>query len=146
VVHEFKERKNMQIFKSGFGDAEITAVRQKVARDNAREDSENPFPPHRDIHPRNILLLPQPSDHARKVVLVDFGLARTSRSPFPEWEEKYLPGAPISPMLRWIKPREWFDGWIDWDWKAWAERHYEHTRGSITEYMQMKWGPKDRRG
>jgi serine/threonine protein kinase len=41
---------------------------------------------HRDIHPRNILVLPQPSDHARKVVLVDFGLARTSRSPFPEWE------------------------------------------------------------
>lgn len=45
VVHEFKERKNMQIFKSGFGDADIAAARQKVARDNAREDSENPFPP-----------------------------------------------------------------------------------------------------
>jgi hypothetical protein len=45
VVHEFKERKNMQIFKSGFGDADIAAARQKIARDNAREDSENPFPP-----------------------------------------------------------------------------------------------------
>ena len=68
---------------------------------------------HNDIHPRNILILPQPSDHARKVVLVDFGLSRTSRSPFPEWEERYLPGVPISPILRWIKPREWFDGWVD---------------------------------
>jgi serine/threonine protein kinase len=28
---------------------------------------------HRDIYPRNILV--QPSDHARKVVLVDFGKA-----------------------------------------------------------------------
>src|SRR5271168_2955192 len=101
---------------------------------------------HRDIHPRNVLILSQPSDHARKVVLVDFGLSRTSRSPFPEWEERYLPGIPISPMLRWIKPREWFDGWVDWDWEAWVEQHYEHTRGSITEYMQRKWGPKDRRG
>ena len=45
VVREFKERKNMQIFKSDFGDADIAAARQKVARDNAREDSENPFPP-----------------------------------------------------------------------------------------------------
>jgi serine/threonine protein kinase len=96
---------------------------------------------HRDIYPRNILVLP--SDHARKVVLVDFGKAWTSRSPFPEWEEKFLPGIPISPLLRWIKPREWFDGWVDWDWMAWVEQHYEHTRGSITEYMQRKWGPKD---
>ena len=100
---------------------------------------------HNDTHPRNILVLPQPSDHARKVVLVDFGLAWTSRSPFPEWEERFLPGVPISPLLRWIKPREWFDGWVDWDWEAWVEEHYEHTRGSITEYMQRKWGPKDRR-
>lgn len=45
VVHELKERKNMQIFKSGFGDADIAAAKQKIARDNAREDSENPFPP-----------------------------------------------------------------------------------------------------
>jgi serine/threonine protein kinase len=37
---------------------------------------------HRDIHPGNILILS--SDHARKVVLVDFGLSRTSRCPFPE--------------------------------------------------------------
>jgi serine/threonine protein kinase len=93
---------------------------------------------HRDIHPRNILILSQSSDHARNVVLVDFGLSRTSRCPFPEWEEKHLPGVPISPILRWIKPREWFDGWV--------EQHYEHTRGSITEYMRKKWGPKDRRG
>src|SRR2546423_12654125 len=101
---------------------------------------------HRDIHPRNVLILSQPSDHARKVVLVDFGLSRTSRCPFPEWEEKHLPGVPISAMLRWIKPRKWFDGRVDWDWEAWVEQHYEHTRGSITEYMQRKWGPKDRSG
>jgi serine/threonine protein kinase len=90
---------------------------------------------HNDIHPGNILVLPQPSDHARKVVLVDFGLALTSRSPLREWEERYLPGFPISPMLRWIEPREWFDGWVDWDWKAWVERHYGHSRDSITDYM-----------
>lgn len=35
----------MKIFKPGFGDADIAAVKQKVARDNAREDSEKPFLP-----------------------------------------------------------------------------------------------------
>lgn len=96
---------------------------------------------HRDIHPRNILLLPKPSDQARKVVIVDFGQSRTFRTPFPEWEAEFLPGVPISPLLRWIKPDEDFNEWVDWDWKAWVEREYEHTRGSITEYMQSTWGP-----
>lgn len=35
----------MKVFKPGFGNADIAAAKQKVARDNAREDSEKPFPP-----------------------------------------------------------------------------------------------------
>jgi hypothetical protein len=122
---------NLRIFKEAIIDSETALCNREIV--------------HRDIYPRNILVL-QPSDHAREVVLVGFGKARISRSPFPEWEERFLPGVPISPILRWIQPRECFDGWVDWDWKAWVERHYEHTRGSIMEYMQRKWGPKDRRG
>jgi serine/threonine protein kinase len=93
---------------------------------------------HTDLYPRNILVLPPAS--TRKVVLVDSGKALTRRCPFLEWEDRFLPGVPISPLSRWVKLREGFDGWVDWDWKAWVEQQYEHTRGSITEYMQQKWG------
>lgn len=96
-----------------------------------------------DVHPDNILVSnPQsPLDHARKIVIADFGQAWTGRSGVPEWETYFLPGVKISPLLRWIDPCKWFNEWVDWDWKSWIEENYEHDRASITEEMQRKWGP-----
>ncbi|ODH45038.1 hypothetical protein ACO22_00430 [Paracoccidioides brasiliensis] len=51
---------------------------------------------HRDIHPRNVLVLD--SAH-RCVVLIDFGYCGIGRTPSnspAEWKAKYLPGVPIS--------------------------------------------------
>ncbi|ODH50720.1 hypothetical protein GX48_03228 [Paracoccidioides brasiliensis] len=53
---------------------------------------------HRDIHPRNVLVLD--SAH-RCVVLIDFGYCGIGRTPSnspAEWKAKYLPGVPISPI------------------------------------------------
>jgi hypothetical protein len=82
-------------------------------------------------------------------VIVDFGKAWISRThPFlpPEAAKKYLPGVPISPLLRWSKA--WwpylqvaFDEWIDWNWEPWLEHHYGSTRDSITKEMEEVWQP-----
>ncbi|KLJ13360.1 hypothetical protein EMPG_11698 [Blastomyces silverae] len=92
---------------------------------------------HRDIHPRNILLLN--TAKARKITIVDFGKAVIGRTPFPEEEQRYLPGVPISPLLRWN--RAWgfwhvFDAWVDWDWQPWLEDVYGDTGASITDDMR----------
>ncbi|OJD12221.1 hypothetical protein AJ78_07146 [Emergomyces pasteurianus Ep9510] len=61
---------------------------------------------HRDIHPRNVLVL---DSTLRRVVLIDFGYCGTGRTPSncpAEWKAKYLPGVPISPLLRWDQ------GWV----------------------------------
>ncbi|EEH47849.2 uncharacterized protein PADG_03933 [Paracoccidioides brasiliensis Pb18] len=53
---------------------------------------------HRDIHPRNVLVLD--SAH-RCVVLIDFGYCGIGRTPSnspAEWKAKYLLGVPISPI------------------------------------------------
>ncbi|EEH19028.2 hypothetical protein PABG_01347 [Paracoccidioides brasiliensis Pb03] len=100
---------------------------------------------HRDIHPRNVLVLD--SAH-RRVVLIDFGYCGIGRTPSnspAEWKAKYLPGVPISPLLRW--DQGWgrhanFHEWIDWDWQTWLEHCYESTRASITEHMRSIWLPK----
>ncbi|PGH13439.1 hypothetical protein AJ80_06308 [Polytolypa hystricis UAMH7299] len=102
---------------------------------------------HNDIHPRNVILVSfPPFDQARNIVLVDFGVAWVNRVTFPKFQEQFLLGVPISPLLRWIdiERLSGFDNWIDWDWKLWVEHNYEHTRGSITEYMQEVFGPRDR--
>jgi serine/threonine protein kinase len=58
---------------------------------------------HGDIHPRNILL--RNTAKARKITIIDFGKAVLGRTPYPEEEQRYLPGVPISPLLRWNKAR-----------------------------------------
>ncbi|KGY15826.1 hypothetical protein PABG_11062 [Paracoccidioides brasiliensis Pb03] len=100
---------------------------------------------HRDIHPRNVLVL---DSAPRRVVLIDFGYCGIGRTPSnspAEWKAKYLPGVPISPLLRW--DQGWgnhanFHEWIDWDWQTWLEHCYESTRASITEHMRSIWLPK----
>lgn len=81
---------------------------------------------HCDTHPRNVMVLqdnnnPPGSLHVK---FVDFG---NSRHRVPYWEpwctgaraERFLPGVPISPLLRWDQRRhlpDEFRNWIDWDW------------------------------
>jgi hypothetical protein len=97
---------------------------------------------HGDIHPRNILFLN--TAKARKITVIDFGKAMLSRTPFPEEEQQYLPGVPISPLLRWDKAWGFwhvFDAWIDWDWQSWLEDVSGDTRASITDHMRSVWLP-----
>lgn len=103
---------------------------------------------HRDVYPRNVLVLKKNVlSHSRRVVLVDFGKAIVGRSPFPEdptEEERYLPGIPISPLLRWHEVWELqtcFSAWIDWDWQSWLEHSYGSTSASITDKMRSVWLP-----
>jgi serine/threonine protein kinase len=81
---------------------------------------------HRDIHPRNILLLGGDVSTLR-VVLIDFNKSLVGRIPYralPGDEAKYLPGVPISPLLCsvcwnqawWDRRQDVFNEWIDWDW------------------------------
>lgn len=100
---------------------------------------------HRDIHPRNVLVLSgfEASD-ARRITIIDFGKSMLDRTPYPEEEQRYLPGIPISPLLRWNKAWGFwhvFDAWIDWDWQPWLESLYGHTRASITDHMRSVWLP-----
>ncbi|KAK9249273.1 hypothetical protein V1506DRAFT_569458 [Lipomyces tetrasporus] len=87
---------------------------------------------HGDVHPRNILILDTGREiSARQVVLVDLGRARIGRSTRldnPEYEKKYLPGVPISPLLRWNK--------------AWFKlRDYEYASDASMAYMKSIWLP-----
>ncbi|KAK9248789.1 hypothetical protein V1506DRAFT_564232 [Lipomyces tetrasporus] len=74
---------------------------------------------HRDIHPRNAWV------------------GRAHPLLAPEAAQKYLPGVPISPLLRWTS----FAAWIDWDWEPWLEQHFGSTRASITKDMEEVWRP-----
>lgn len=105
---------------------------------------------HKDIHPRNIIVLGnfEPS-HSRKVVLIDFGKSIVGRSRFPEdpmEERQYLQGIPITPLLRWNEAwwpylQTSFGAWIDWDWQPWLGYNYASTSASITEKMRSVWLP-----
>ncbi len=95
---------------------------------------------HSDIRPANILV--RDDLKARRVTTIDFGKCTIGRHPLPFLHEEYLPNVPISPLLRWSKPRGHFGSWIDWDWLPWLQRVYEPTRASITEYMKSRWLPR----
>jgi serine/threonine protein kinase len=92
---------------------------------------------HRDVHPRNILVLHGDLDTMR-VIFVDFGKSLIGRAPPhvpPEEEQKYDPGVPISPLLRWNQAWWHFEEWIDWEWHGWLEYNYSSTRTSIMADM-----------
>ena len=104
---------------------------------------------HGDLHPRNILVSGSATAISTlRVILIDFGNARLGRAPIwatPEEKQKYLPGIPISPLLRWNKA--WwcdrqivFDEWIDWDWQPWLEYHWS-AGAFITAEMVSIWLP-----
>ncbi|KAL1962567.1 hypothetical protein VTN77DRAFT_9360 [Rasamsonia byssochlamydoides] len=76
---------------------------------------------HCDTHPRNVMVLPQDPTGSLHMRIIDFG---NSRHRIPYWEpwctgsraEKFLPGVPISPILRWDRsnrPQDEFSAWID---------------------------------
>ncbi|KAK9239598.1 hypothetical protein V1525DRAFT_397871 [Lipomyces kononenkoae] len=106
---------------------------------------------HRDIHPRNILVLnTATAPYERRVVVIDFGIADIGRSPVPgdpESDAKYLPGVPISPLLRWNVAwwpyffQPCFSEWIDWDWQSWLERNYGTIDPSSMGHMISIWLP-----
>lgn len=99
-----------------------------------------------DTHPRNIMIPNRcPSSHEsqlRPIVLVDLGKAWTSRSPFPKWHDRFLPGVPITPLLRWMRKPTAYNDWVDWDWRSWVEKHYGHEKNTITTEMEKLWGPR----
>lgn len=94
---------------------------------------------HRDLRPANVLV--RNDTEARRIVIIDFGKCVLGRHPVPELRQKYLPGVPISPLLRWHEPRQKFQPWIDWAWEPWLEHVYGSTRASITENMKSLWLP-----
>lgn len=105
---------------------------------------------HRDLYPRNILLLNNDArfSDSQKVVLIDFGHAE-NRIPNEDKgrleREGYLLPQPISPLLRWHginNPQFNFKKWVDWEWQPWLEQEYGFTSDSITEHMQSLWLPE----
>jgi serine/threonine protein kinase len=106
---------------------------------------------HRDTHPRNIMVFPQSLQTTSiQILLIDFG---NSEHRVPSWAgwctpevaQHFLPGVPITPILRWdssnVRNRP-FANWIDWDWDFWLDRHYGAARASITDDMIKHWMPK----
>lgn len=94
---------------------------------------------HADFCPRNIIIKYEGDQKAPKVVIVDFGwtiLGRTRNPENIEEEKRHLPGAPISPLLRWniaLNQQSPFEEWIDWPWQPWLEEQYKVTEASITQ-------------
>lgn len=60
-----------------------------------------------------------------------------------EFEEEFLPGIYISPLLRWFpgdqEPVSKFEEWIDWDWNEWLLETYQSDIKNITPDMKNKW-------
>ena len=96
---------------------------------------------HMDVRPSNILVCG--GTEAKRVVIIDFGRCAIGRHPLPFLHQEYLPNVPISPLLRWSKPRGPFESWIDWDWRPWLEHVYGSTRASITKEMESLWLPSE---
>lgn len=100
---------------------------------------------HQDLFRRNILVINAGSDE-QKVIFIDFGDMRLSRTAYaePELESEYFPGTYVSPLLKWHEAHgrtSEFRDWIDWDWQPWLEAEYGHTRDTITKEMQDKFLP-----
>ena len=102
---------------------------------------------HGDIHPRNIIIQGVNADRSRlRIKFIDFGHAAVGRSPDPtdyEFEDEFLPGIYISPLLRWFpgykEPASQFEEWIDWDWNGWLLETYQSDIKNITPDMKNKW-------
>ncbi|KAK9234073.1 hypothetical protein V1525DRAFT_452899 [Lipomyces kononenkoae] len=90
----------------------------------------------RDIHPRNILVL----------TTATATLGSYPHPEDPETEARYLPGVPISPLLRW-NVAWWrhrqapFSEWVDWDWQSWLEHNYGTIDSTAMGYMIKIWLP-----
>ena len=102
---------------------------------------------HCDIHPQNIIIQGINTDLSKLCIkFIDFGRAAIGRSPDPtdyEFEEEFLPGIYISPLLRWFpgdkEPVSKFEEWIDWDWNEWLLETYRSDIKDITFDMKDKW-------
>ncbi|KFY93496.1 hypothetical protein V500_03682 [Pseudogymnoascus sp. VKM F-4518 (FW-2643)] len=80
-----------------------------------------------DIHPRNILLPPNPPDRGRRAVIVDFGISCIISD---KHEEYPLPGVTrTAPRFHCLDPDDNFWEWVDWDWDAWINAEYGHVKG-----------------
>ncbi|PYH40217.1 uncharacterized protein BP01DRAFT_410950, partial [Aspergillus saccharolyticus JOP 1030-1] len=98
---------------------------------------------HQDFFPRNVMVTP-----ALEIVIIDFGLASTHRSPSDVYSSRdtdLLEGRYISPILRWwrsddqIKRDPWMvSGWITWDWNQWLVDTWRSDIPDITADM-LKW-------
>lgn len=99
---------------------------------------------HLDMRPSNVIISRDKTGRILRLVIIDFGQSFIGRHPLAIPEIDFLPGVPISPLLRWKRPRETFDAWVDWDWTPWLNQVYESTKPSITEHMRCLWEPKDR--
>lgn len=104
-----------------------------------------------DIHPRNVIVQNidsmSTSSSNPEIVIIDFGHIILGRSYHPEdnpeEEMAMLPGAYISPRIRWgVKHQTHllvmnFREWITWKWNAWLEREYKEDE--VTDYMRSQW-------
>lgn len=112
----FKQEERQEIMKA-IVDSERAVYAHKVANG--------------DMHPRNILLPPDPSDRGCRAVIVDFGIS----SIIPDNRKEYsLPGVTRTAQLFHCLDTYNFWEWIDWDWDAWINEVYADIKGSsITE-------------
>ncbi|KAF7586893.1 hypothetical protein BBP40_008042 [Aspergillus hancockii] len=103
---------------------------------------------HRDLCPLNVVVK-QSDRTSLQIVLIDLGKSVIRRSPNQfdsEQEKQWLPGVPISPLLRWnafYGHQDPFQEWIDWPWQAWLEVQYNKDEASITEEQSEIWAIQD---
>ncbi|KAB8275519.1 hypothetical protein BDV30DRAFT_64715 [Aspergillus minisclerotigenes] len=94
-----------------------------------------------DFTLRNIILVDSASCSGKPgLVFLDFGGALFGRTRDDvvavAYRASLFLGTYISPLLRWAKLPSDFEQWVDWDWQAWLEQNYGHTKETITEKMQ----------
>jgi serine/threonine protein kinase len=103
---------------------------------------------HEDLYPRNVMIEGQDTRTCR-VVLIDLGCSVIGRCRNPRIDpQRFLPGTPISPLLRWnarFRHQTLFYKWIDWPWQSWLEVEYKDTESTITEDLRKIW-PIDEEG